>query len=132
MQGPFGLGVQANRRLDVYKRAMVALVLTVLVGCAGGLRIGQPQVGKVPEDAGILAIRSNVAGADVTIDGKLVGTIMKADKVQDIVIPAGEHELIVRKFGREDWKRDIYLTPGAKNTVDVYLERVPTKAVEVK
>lgn len=132
MQGPFGLAVQANRRLDVYKRAMVALVLTVLVGCAGGLRIGQPQVGKVPEDAGILAIRSNVAGADVTIDGKLVGTIMKADKVQDIVIPAGEHELIVRKFGREDWKRDIYLTPGAKNTVDVYLERVPTKAVEVK
>jgi len=109
------------------------LVTVLILACAvAGCAVFGKSVGKVPDNAGILAVKCNVAGADVYIDKALVGTIQKADSRQDIVVASGEHDLLVKKFGYEDYKETISLVPGARNTIDVNLERTPTKAVSVQ
>ncbi len=112
------------------KLAVALLVVSASVGCVIGNKFQAP-VGTVPENAGVLAITCNVKGADVYIDGAVVGTITDADKRQEIVIPSGEHALVLKKFGYKDSGLKISLVAGAINTIDVLMERLPTEIVDL-
>jgi hypothetical protein len=112
------------------KTLVAVLAVCVMAGC--GLTQGfGAKAGKLPDNAGILAIKCNVKGADVYVDKRVVGTITKADSRQDFTVIAGEHDLQIKKFGYQDFSAQTILVQGAVNTLDVSLERVPTKAVTV-
>jgi hypothetical protein len=57
--------------------------------------------------------------------------VKAADRPQAIIIPAGTHDLALKKFGYVDETRKIALEAGAVNTLVIEMKRLPTEAVEL-
>ena len=70
--------------------------------------------------SGLLSIRSEPVGALVALDGKEIGT---SSPKLEVTVPAGSHELVVRREGYDDARVPIVLDAGAKREVAIPLEK---------
>jgi len=91
--------------------------VTLAGGDAQDLRFELKAAG--PE--GVLVIRSDVAGAEVYIDGTLFGTVPAEAKLS-----AGEHEVVVRHPDYEDYDGTAVIEPGKRKVLAVELEPTPS------
>lgn len=66
-----------------------------------------------------IAIRSTPDGAEITVDGKFVGSTPST-----VRLDSGDHEITLQKPGFGTWKRTITLRGGGNVTVDATLEKV--------
>jgi PEGA domain len=71
-------------------------------------------------DASQISIKSTPDGADITVDGRYVGSTPSV-----IRLAAGDHEMEIAKPGFKAWKRKMNLTTGGQVTVDATLEKEP-------
>ena len=70
--------------------------------------------------AASVLIKSDPAGAEITVDDKFVGTTQSTLK-----LTAGDHTITISKPGYKDWKRTITLNVGSEITLDAVLEKIP-------
>jgi hypothetical protein len=63
---------------------------------------------------GRLRVTSDVAGAQVLLDGRVLGTA----PVTEDGVPVGSHQVVVRAPGHADWQQQIQITGGAEVTVN--------------
>jgi hypothetical protein len=107
-------------------RFLVAVLAVVL---ALGCTISTAEVSKAPATTGVLALTVNVRNAEVFVDGALFGQTKRAGKEQNFNLTGGKHELVIKKFGFEDYKATIGVETGGINTLTVELKRVPPAPV---
>jgi hypothetical protein len=69
-------------------------------------------------DVSPVSIKSNPDGADITVDGKYVGSTPSV-----IRLTAGEHDIGIAKPGFKAWKRNMTVTAGGQVTIDATLEK---------
>ena len=81
---------------------------------------GTPKPEASPSAMSSVVIKSTPDGAEITIDGKFVGTTPST-----LQLTSGEHTIIVGKSGFKPWQRVITLSNNGNVTVDAALERSP-------
>jgi hypothetical protein len=69
-------------------------------------------------DVSPVSIKSTPDGADITVDGKYVGSTPSV-----IRLTAGEHDIEIAKPGFKAWKRNMAVTAGGQVTIDATLEK---------
>lgn len=67
-----------------------------------------------------VAIKSTPDGAEITIDGKFVGTTPST-----LQLSAGDHTVVLEKSGFKAWQRTMTVGSGGSVTVEATLERLP-------
>jgi hydrogenase maturation factor len=67
-----------------------------------------------------IAIKSSPDGAEITIDGKLVGTTPST-----VQVTPGDHTIVIGKAGFKSWQRTITVTTGGTINLEVTLDKVP-------
>ena len=77
-----------------------------------------PQPDSLNTDLSTVALRSSPDGAEITIDGKFMGTTPST-----LNLPAGEHTVKIEKSGHKEWSRTVTLSAGGNITVDATLEK---------
>ncbi len=81
----------------------------------------QPSTQTAPAgDLAMVAIKSSPDGADITIDGKFVGTTPSS-----LQLRTGEHTIAIEKSGFKKWQRTITVTAGGAINLEAALDRVP-------
>lgn len=70
------------------------------------------------EELATVVIRSVPDGADVTIDGKYVGSTPST-----VRLAPGDHTIAIEKSGFKAWQRTMAVSPGGIATVDATLEK---------
>ncbi len=68
----------------------------------------------------VVVIKSTPPGADITVDGKYVGSTPST-----IRLTVGEHEISIAKEGLKPWQRTMTITPNGDITIDASLEKIP-------
>jgi hypothetical protein len=76
--------------------------------------------GSVFANLSTVTVKSSPEGAEITIDGKFMGTTLSTLK-----LPAGEHAVKIEKSGYTAWTRTVTLSSGGNVTVDATLEKKP-------
>ncbi len=71
-------------------------------------------------DASSVSIKSTPDGAEITIDGKFVGSTPST-----VQIKAGEHNISVKKTGFNSWERTMTIDAGGNLTLNADLEKMP-------
>lgn len=74
----------------------------------------------MPADSSSVSIKSAPAGAEITIDGKFVGSTPST-----LSLKAGEHTISVVKSGYNSWQRTMTVEAGGTITLDAALEKMP-------
>ena len=72
------------------------------------------------EDLTTVVLKSTPAGADLTVDGKYMGSTPST-----VRLAAGDHVIVVGKSGFKPWQRTIAVNPGGIVNVDATLEKNP-------
>jgi len=72
------------------------------------------------EDLTTVVLKSTPAGADLTVDGKYMGSTPST-----VRLAAGDHVIVVEKSGFKPWQRTIAVNPGGIVNVDATLEKNP-------
>src|SRR6266478_5728922 len=67
-----------------------------------------------------VAIKSTPDGAEITVDGKFVGTTPST-----LQLAPGEHAIIIEKSGFKTWRRALTMSNNGNITVDASLEKSP-------
>ena len=67
-----------------------------------------------------IAIKSSPDGAEITIDGKLVGTTPST-----VQVTPGDHTIVIGKAGFKSWQRTITVTTGGTINLEATLDKVP-------
>lgn len=67
-----------------------------------------------------VAIKSTPDGAEITIDGKLVGTTPST-----VQLLPGEHTIAIDKSGFKSWQRTITVTAGGAINLEASLDKTP-------
>jgi hypothetical protein len=67
-----------------------------------------------------VVIKSTPDGAEVTIDGKFVGTTPST-----LQLTQGEHSIIIEKSGLKPWQRTITVTAGGAINLEATLDKLP-------
>jgi hypothetical protein len=67
-----------------------------------------------------VAVKSTPDGADITVDGRFMGSTPSA-----LVLVAGDHKITVEKLGFKQWLRTITMNPGGSVAIDAMLEKIP-------
>jgi hypothetical protein len=70
------------------------------------------------QSTGKLTIHSDPSGADIILDGQLVGSTTST-----VVIPSGTHNVHVRAAGYRDWTRDLQVFAGSEINLNATLEK---------
>jgi hypothetical protein len=83
-----------------------------------------PAAPVAPETTSVV-LKSNPSGAEVTVDGRYMGSTPSTLK-----LPAGDHIISILKPGFETWQRTISVVPGGEVTIDATLN-VHSKALQV-
>ena len=65
-----------------------------------------------------VTVKSTPQGADVTVDGKYVGSTPSTLK-----LAPGDHMISVEKPGFKSWRRTVTLASGSEITLDATLEK---------
>jgi hypothetical protein len=71
-------------------------------------------------DLATVAIKSSPDGAEITINGKFVGTTPSSLKLKE-----GEHTIVIDKSGFKAWQRTMTVTAGGTSNLDVTLDKTP-------
>ena len=71
-------------------------------------------------DASSISVKSSPDGAEVTVNGKFVGTTPST-----LQLKAGEHVISIKKAGYAIWERTITLSAGGNVNLDATLEKTP-------
>ena len=78
-----------------------------------------PAAGATPsEDLTTAVVRSNPSGADVTVDGKYMGSTPST-----LRLAPGDHTILLEKAGFRAWQRTMTVNPGGIVTVDATLAK---------
>jgi hypothetical protein len=72
------------------------------------------------EASSTILVTSNPEGAEITIDGKFMGTTQSTLKLS-----SGEHTVKMEKVGYKPWIRTVTLNAGSNITIDATLEKNP-------
>jgi hypothetical protein len=67
-----------------------------------------------------VAIKSTPDGAEITVDGKLVGTTPST-----VQMLPGEHTIVIDKSGFKSWQRTITVTAGGAINLEAALDKTP-------
>jgi hypothetical protein len=70
------------------------------------------------EDLTTAVVKSDPPGADVTIDGKYMGSTPST-----VRLAPGDHAILVEKAGFKAWQRTMTVNPGGIVTIDATLEK---------
>ena len=73
-----------------------------------------------PEELSTVVLKSTPDGADVTVDGKFVGSTPST-----VRLTPGDHTIAIEKAGYRTWQRTMTVNPGGIVTVDAALEKNP-------
>lgn len=73
-----------------------------------------------PEELSTAVLKSTPDGADVTVDGKFVGSTPST-----VRLTPGDHTIAIEKAGYRTWQRTMTVNPGGIVTVDAALEKNP-------
>ena len=79
---------------------------------------GQPGAPAATSDISSVVVTSTPDGADITVDGKFLGTTPST-----IRLAPGDRSITIEKTGFMAWQRIMTLTAGGKITLDVTLEK---------
>ena len=72
-------------------------------------------------DLATVLVKSTPDGADITMDGKFVGSTPST-----IRLSPGDHSLVLEKTGYKAWQRTITVSPGSAISIGPTLEQSPT------
>jgi hypothetical protein len=78
----------------------------------------QPAPAVPASDLATVAVHSTPDGADITVDGKFVGSTPSS-----IRLSPGDHTIVLEKSGYKTWQRTMTVTAGATITVGPTLEK---------
>jgi hypothetical protein len=67
-----------------------------------------------------VAIKSLPDGAEITVDGKLVGTTPST-----IQLVSGDHTVVIEKVGFKSWQRTITVAAGGTISLEATLDKIP-------
>ena len=67
-----------------------------------------------------VSIKSDPAGAEITIDGKFVGTTPSSVQIQP-----GERTITIEKVGFKSWLKTMSVTAGGSVSLDATLDKLP-------
>ena len=87
----------------------------MVIALEGGKLKSIDQSGQPPAK---VAIQSNPAGAEIYLDGQLVGSTPST-----LELPAGNHEVSVRLSGYQDWTRNMRALSGSEINLNANLEK---------
>jgi hypothetical protein len=73
-----------------------------------------------PGDISSVVVTSAPNHADITVDGKFLGTTPST-----VRIASGDHSVTIEKEGFKAWQRVMTLIPGGIITLDVTLDKIP-------
>ncbi len=76
--------------------------------------------GVVDPDSSAISVKSAPEGADISVDGKFVGSTPSS-----LSLKAGEYTILITKSGYATWERKVTLNAGGNITLDATLERIP-------
>ncbi|HLW80313.1 MAG TPA: PEGA domain-containing protein [Terriglobia bacterium] len=65
-----------------------------------------------------VAVKSTPDGADITVDGKYVGSTPST-----LRLAAGDHTIAVEKSGFKPWQRTVTVSEGGNINIDATLEK---------
>jgi len=71
------------------------------------------------ENLATVVIKSNPDGADVTVDGKYMGSTPST-----VRLAPGDHVIALEKSGFKTWQRTMAVSPGGIGSIDATLEKV--------
>lgn len=72
------------------------------------------------ENLATVVIKSNPDGADVTVDGKYMGSTPST-----VRLAPGDHVIALEKSGFKTWQRTMAVSPGGIGSIDATLEKNP-------
>ena len=72
------------------------------------------------EDMTTAVLKSTPDGADITVDGRYVGSTPST-----VRLTPGDHTILIEKAGHRPWQRTMSVNPGGIVTIDATLERNP-------
>jgi hypothetical protein len=73
-----------------------------------------------PEELSTVVLKSTPDGADVTVDGKFVGSTPSTVRLMP-----GDHTIAIGKSGYKGWQNTMTVYPGGIVTIDATLEKMP-------
>ncbi|NIS36436.1 MAG: PEGA domain-containing protein, partial [Actinobacteria bacterium] len=80
-----------------------------------------PQLYARVSDPGALLVSADVDGAEVVVDGVLIG-VFRGEPVELADVAPGRHELVVSAAGYFDWTRVVNVAEGATMQIEASLE----------
>lgn len=80
----------------------------------------QVMTAAAPGDVSSVAVTSTPDHADITVDGKFLGTTPST-----VRMASGDHSVTIEKEGFKAWQRVMTLIPGGSITLDVTLDKIP-------
>jgi len=86
----------------------------------GAAETGGPKIEATTSAVSSVAIKSTPDGAEITIDGKLVGTTPST-----VQLTLGNHTIVVEKSGFKPWQRTMTVTAGGDINLEATLEKMP-------
>lgn len=122
--------MSSSRRSQILACGVVLWVLCVFVTV---LRAGNDVLGEIQLVGATKVERTS----GVWVDGQYVGYLKELKGSKKILLLPGEHEIVVRQAGYQDFAQKVSVQPGGKQVVRVVLEKdlrmqVPTITAEIK
>jgi PEGA domain len=120
----------SSRRIELLAFGALLYVLCILVT---PLHAGNDVLGEI-QLVGATKVEKT---SGVWIDGQYVGYLKELKGSKKILLLPGEHEIVVRQAGYQDFTQKVAVQPGGKQVVRIVLEKdlrmqVPTITAEIK
>ncbi len=114
-------------RIDIRSGRLVGRAFREVQGglgsVAAAIQAAIPTLYEVTRRPATLLLGANVEGAELSVDGVLVG-IYRGDPVRIGDLTAGRHEIAVNAPAHYEWKRVVNVVPGATLQIDASLDAV--------
>lgn len=85
---------------------------------AGSVIAANQTMAASPSDTSTVVIKSTPEGAEISIDGKFVGSTPST-----LTLSPGEHNIVIAKAGFKSWQRTMTVNTSGSVTVDASLEK---------
>ncbi len=82
-------------------------------------------------EPGRLVVRAMVEGAEVSLDGAVIGTIVGGEPVRRDLLEPGHHEVLVRAHGHVSYRRTIDIEAGTTFALEAELTVLPHHGFDV-
>ncbi|MBZ5514712.1 MAG: PEGA domain-containing protein [Acidobacteriia bacterium] len=116
----FNAYVDGDREVAVAGAAPVAAQPATTAASAAPAPAAQPAPAPSTEDLTTAVLKSDPPGADVTVDGKYMGSTPST-----VRLAPGDHTVLFEKAGYRAWQRTMTVNPGGIVTIDTALEKLP-------